>query len=55
MKVTKVGIEESRIPCCGKGCPQRDSAEHEGYAGALTDKRITETDDTDTNSKTVKV
>ena len=55
MKVTKVGIEESRIPCCGKGSPQRDSAEHEGYAGALTDKRITETDDTDTNSKTVKV
>jgi RNA-directed DNA polymerase len=31
MKVTKVGTKESRIPCCGKGCPQRDNAEHEGY------------------------
>lgn len=47
MKVTKVGIKESRIPCCDKGCPQRDSAEHEGYAGALTDKRITENNNTD--------
>ncbi|MDQ0255473.1 group II intron reverse transcriptase/maturase [Evansella vedderi] len=51
MKVTKVGTKESRIPCCGKGYPQRDSAEHEGYAGALTDKRITETDHTNTNSR----
>lgn len=51
MKVTEVGTKESRIPCCGKGCPQRDSAEHEGYAGALTDQRITETDDTNTNSR----
>lgn len=51
MKVTKIGTKESRIPCCGKGYPQRDSAEHEGYAGALTDKRITETDDTNTNSR----
>lgn len=51
MKVTKVGTKESRIPCYGKGYPQRDSAEHEGYAGALTDQRITETDDTNTNSR----
>lgn len=51
MKVTKVGTKESRIPCCGKGYPQRDSAEHKGYAGALTDQRITETDDTNTNSR----
>jgi group II intron reverse transcriptase/maturase len=51
MKVTEVGIKESRIPCCGKGCPQRDSAEHEGYAGALTDKRITENNNTDANSR----
>lgn len=47
MKVTKVGTKESRIPCCGKGCLQRDSAEHKGYAGALTDQRITENNNTD--------
>jgi len=51
MNVTKVGTKESRIPCCGKGCPQRDSAEHEGYAGALTDKRITENNSTDADSQ----
>lgn len=51
MNVTKVGTKESRIPCCGKGCPQRDSAEHEGYAGALTDKRITENNNTNANSQ----
>ncbi|MFD0961540.1 reverse transcriptase domain-containing protein, partial [Paenibacillus chungangensis] len=51
MNVTKVGIKESRIPCCSKGYPQRDSAEHEGYAGALTDKRITENNNTNANSR----
>lgn len=51
MKATKVGIKEGRIPCCGKGCPQRDNAEHEGYAGVLTDKRITENNNTDADSK----
>ncbi|MFC3788558.1 group II intron reverse transcriptase/maturase [Paenibacillus sp. GCM10012307] len=51
MNVTKVGTKESRIPCCGKGCPQRDSAEHEGYAGVLTDKRITENNNTNANSR----
>lgn len=51
MKVTKVGIKESRIPCCSKGCLQRDSAEHEGYAGALTDRRITENNNTNANSR----
>ncbi|OPX90746.1 MAG: hypothetical protein A4E53_00859 [Pelotomaculum sp. PtaB.Bin104] len=51
MKVTKVGIKESRIPCCGKGCPQRDSAENEGYAGAPTDKRITENNNTDADRR----
>lgn len=51
MKVTKVGTKESRIPCCGKGYPQRDSAEHEGYAGTLTDKRITENNNTNANSR----
>ena len=47
MNATKVGIKESRKPCCGKGCSQRDNAEHEGYAGALTDKRIAENNNTD--------
>lgn len=51
MKVTKVGTKESRIPCCGKGCPQRNSAEHEGYAGALTDQRITENTSTNADRK----
>ncbi|CAH1226518.1 hypothetical protein PAECIP111893_05343 [Paenibacillus plantiphilus] len=51
MNVTKVGMKESRIPCCSKGCPQRDSAEHEGYEGALTDKRITENNNTNANSR----
>lgn len=51
MKVTKVGTKESGIPCCGKGYPQRDSAEHEGYAGVLTDKRITENNNTNANSR----
>jgi len=50
MKVTEVGIKESRKLCCGKGYPQRDSAEHEGYVGALTDKRINENNNTNTNS-----
>lgn len=35
MKVTKVGIKESRIHCCGKGYPQRNSAEHEGMRERL--------------------
>lgn len=51
MKVTKAGKKESRIPCCGKGYPQRDSAEYEGYAGALTDQRITENANTDADRK----
>ncbi len=51
MKVTKIRTKESRIPCCGKGYPQRDSAEHEGYAGALTDERITENNNANTNSR----
>lgn len=51
MNVTKVGTKESRKPCCGKGWPQKDSAEHERYAGALTDKRITENNSTDANRR----
>jgi len=50
MKVTKSGKKESRKPCNDKGCPQRDSAEHEGYAGAPTGKRITENNSTNVSS-----
>jgi RNA-directed DNA polymerase len=51
MNVTKIGTKESRKPCCGKGWPQKDSAEHERYAGALTDKRITENNSTNADRK----
>ena len=53
MKVTEVGTKENRIPCCGKGYPQRERAEHEGYTEALTDKRVTENNNTDANSQTL--
>jgi retron-type reverse transcriptase len=42
MNVTKIGTKESRIRCYSNGYCQRDSAEHEGYGRALTEKRITE-------------
>ena len=42
MKVTEVERKESTKHCCGNGCLQRGSAEHGEYAGALIDKRITE-------------
>jgi len=50
MKVTENWIEEGRKPCRGKGYPQRDSAEHEGYAEVLTGKRIIENNNTNINS-----
>lgn len=50
MNVTEIGTKESRIHCCGNGCCQRDSAEHEGDGRALTEKRITENNITDANS-----
>lgn len=34
-----------------QGLPARDSAEHEGDAGALTDKRITENNNTNADSQ----
>ena len=34
--------DESRKHCKDSGWPQRDSAEHEEYAGALTGSGITE-------------
>lgn len=46
MNITGIGIKEGRTPCCGKGCCQRDSAEHEGYDGAPTDIRINENNTT---------
>ena len=42
MKVTEVERKESTKHCCGSGWTQRDSAEHEGYAGAPIERRITE-------------
>lgn len=42
MNATVNRDEESRIHRNGGGCPQRDNAEHEEYAGALTGSRITE-------------
>ncbi len=50
MKVTEIGNKKSRKHYIDNGYRQRASAEHEGYGGALTEKRITETDITNTNS-----
>ncbi len=49
MNVTKIGTKEGRIHYCGNGCCQRDSAEHEGYDRAPTDKRIIENNITNTD------
>lgn len=51
MNVTEIRTKKSRIHCCNNGCCQRDSAEHEGYGGALTEKRITENNITNANSQ----
>lgn len=42
MNVTEVERKESTKHCCGNGCRQRDSAEHEEKGGALIGRRITE-------------
>ena len=42
MKVTEAERKEGTKHCCGNGCLQRDSAEHEEYAEALIGKRMTE-------------
>ena len=42
MKATEAERKESTKHCCGNGCLQRDSAEHEEYAEALIGKRIAE-------------
>ncbi len=50
MKVTKIGTKESRIHCDNNDYCQIDSAEHEGYDGVLTEKRINENNITDADS-----
>lgn len=50
MNVTENGNKKSRILCTSDGYSQRDSAEHEGYDRALTEKRITEKNLTDADS-----
>lgn len=47
MKVTKTGVKGSQLPM--EGSMQKDSAEHEGYAGVHNPVRITETDNTNAN------
>ena len=51
MKVTEIGTKKSSIHCSDSGYCQRDSAEHEGYGRALTEKRITENNITNANSE----
>lgn len=51
MNITKIGTQWSRIHCYSNGCCQRDSAEHEGYDRALTEKRITENNIADADSE----
>ena len=41
--------DNSRKHCGNSGWPQRDSAEHEEYAGALTSPGITENNITNAN------
>lgn len=50
MNVTKIGLIKSRIHCESNGYRQRDNAEHKGYDGALTEKRITENNITNADS-----
>ncbi len=42
MNITQIGTNKSRIHCRSNGYRQRNSAEHEGDDGALTEKGITE-------------
>lgn len=51
MNVTEIGINKSRIHCESNGYRQRDNAEHEGFDGALTEKRITENNITNADSR----
>jgi len=51
MKVTENWRNKSRKPWNNEDYLQRDSAEHEGYAGVLTENRITENNNTNANVK----
>ena len=51
MNVTEIGTKESRIHCSDSDYCQKDSAEHEGYDRVLTEKRITENNITDADSR----
>lgn len=51
MNVTEIGTKESGKHDSDNGYCQRNSAEHEGYDGVLTDKRITENNNTDADSE----
>jgi RNA-directed DNA polymerase len=48
MNVTKTGMKGSQLP--REGSTQKDSAEHEGYAGVLNPARITENNNTNANA-----
>lgn len=48
MKVTKAGAKNSQLPET-EGSTQKNSAEHEGYAGVYSPAKITETDNTNVN------
>ena len=52
MKVTEAESKESTKRLGNGGWPQRDSAEHEGYAGALIGGRIAENNMTDADRPT---
>ncbi|MDR9507287.1 group II intron reverse transcriptase/maturase [Brevibacillus agri] len=47
MNVTETGAKGSQLPA--EGSPQKNRAEHEGYAGVHIPARIAETDDTNAN------
>uniref|UniRef100_UPI00047151B0 group II intron reverse transcriptase/maturase n=1 Tax=Brevibacillus agri TaxID=51101 RepID=UPI00047151B0 len=47
MNVTETGAKGSQLPT--EGSPQKNRAEHEGYAGVHIPARIAETDDTNAN------
>ena len=50
MNVTKTEVKCSQLPvniCCKEGSLQKNSAEHEGYAGVHSSERITENNITD--------
>ncbi len=51
MNVTEFERKESTKHCCGSGCRQRDSAEHEEEGGALIGRRITENNITNADRK----